>query len=256
MLQEKSAAFRELHKPGAPVVLGNIWDALGARAAEEAGFPAVATTSETVARSLGYEDFEAAPADEMLAAAARIAGAVSVPVTVDVESGYGLEPAELVARLVKIGAAGLNIEDTDYRADKLADPADQARRIAGIREAAEKIGVPLVINARTDVFLRAVTTGAAESSAVDEAVARGKEYLAAGADVVYPLLASEEQIIGSLVEQLGPINVLATPVAPSIERLAELGVTRVSLGPGLGRGYEGWLKEELTGLAAKAKALG
>ncbi|GAB3297884.1 isocitrate lyase/PEP mutase family protein [Parasphingorhabdus pacifica] len=254
MLQDKCTSFRQLHKQGAPLVLGNIWDVSGARAAEEAGFSAVATTSETVARSLGFDDHEGAPADEMLAAAARICGAVAVPATVDVESGYGLAAADLVARLVKMGAAGFNIEDSDHTADSLVSTADHARRLAKLREAAEEIDVPLVINARVDVFLQAAG-GTDQTTLVDEAVARGREYLAAGADCVYPLLASEEKVIGELVDKLGPINVLAKP-GVDLDRMAQLGVSRISLGPVLGRGYEAWLRDELTTLASKSTGLG
>lgn len=255
MLQDNCTSFRQLHKQSAPLVLGNIWDVAGARAAEAAGFPAVATTSETVARCLGFDDHEAAPADEMLAAAARICGAVTVPTTVDVEAGYGMAATELVKRLVKAGAAGFNIEDSDHTTDVLASTADQARRIAELREATEEIGAPLVINARIDVFLQAVP-GTDQATLVDEAMARGREYLAAGADCVYPLLASEEKVIGALVDQLGSVNVLSMPGAPGLERLVELGVARISLGPGLGRRYETWLREELTALASQSKAPG
>src|SRR3954451_7538997 len=130
-LQGRCEALRSLQRPGAPLLLPNAWDVATARAVVAAGFPVVATTSGGVAATLGYEDHEGAPADEMLAAAARIAGGVDVPVTVDAEAGYGMEPAELVAALRSAGAAGFNLEDTDYAAGGLRDPDRQAARAAG-----------------------------------------------------------------------------------------------------------------------------
>ena len=118
--------LRSLHRPGEPLLLPNAWDVATARAVAAAGFPVVATTSGGVAEALGYEDHESAPADEMLAAAARIARGVDVPVTVDAEAGYGMEPAELVTRLRSIGAAGCNLEDTDWAAGSLRDPDQHA----------------------------------------------------------------------------------------------------------------------------------
>src|ERR687897_3918829 len=120
-LQSRCDLLRSLHRPGAPLLLPNAWDVATARAVVAAGFPVVATTSGGVAAALGYEDHEAAPADEMLAAAARIAQGVEVPVTVDAEAGYGMEAAELVAALRNAGAAGFNLEDSDYRAGGLRD---------------------------------------------------------------------------------------------------------------------------------------
>src|SRR5215212_5110539 len=125
-LRSRCALLRLLHRPGAPLLLPNAWDVATARAVVAAGFPVVATTSGGVAATLGYEDHEGAPADEMLAAAARIARAVEVPVTVDAEAGYGMEPAELVAALRTVGAAGCNLEDTDHAAGSLRDPDAQA----------------------------------------------------------------------------------------------------------------------------------
>src|SRR5436305_2319221 len=145
-LQSQCDHLRSLHRPGVPLLLPNAWDVATAKAVVAAGFPVVATTSGGVAATLGYEDHEGAPADEMLAAAARIAGGVDVPVTVDAEAGYGMEPAELVAALRRIGAAGCNLEDTDYAAGSLRDPARHAEWLRAVREAASAGGYPLVIN--------------------------------------------------------------------------------------------------------------
>src|SRR6478752_10512904 len=151
-LQSQCDLLRSLHRPGAPLLLPNVWDVATARAVVAAGFPVVATTSAGVAATLGYEDQEGAPADEMLAAAARIARSVEVPVTVDAEAGYGMQPTELVAALHDAGAAGCNLEDTEWPAGSLRDPDQQAEWLTAVREAASRMGYPLVINARVDVF--------------------------------------------------------------------------------------------------------
>src|SRR6185437_12150367 len=152
-LETRCELLRSLHRPGTPLLLPNAWDAATARAVVAAGFPVVATTSGGVAGTLGYEDHHGAPADEMLAAAARIARSVDVPVTVDAEGGYGLEPAELVTALRAAGAAGCNLEDTDHAVGMLRDVDRHAAWLAAVRQAASRQGYPLVINARVDVFL-------------------------------------------------------------------------------------------------------
>src|SRR5437764_55277 len=159
-LERRCELLRSLHRPGAPLLLPNAWDVATARAIVAAGFPVVATTSAGVAAALGYEDHEGAPADEMLAAAARIARAVEVPVTVDAEAGYGMGPHELVAALRRAGAAGCNLEDTDHAAGTLRDPDRHAQWLTAVRQAASEDGYPLVINARVDVFLGPFLAGA------------------------------------------------------------------------------------------------
>src|SRR3954468_22534536 len=159
-LQSRCDLLRSLQRPGAPLLLPNAWDVATARAVVGAGFPVVATTSGGVAAALGYEDHEGAPADEMFAAAARIARGVEVPVTVDAEAGYGMEPAELVAALRGIGAAGCNLEDTDYAAGGLRDPDRHAEWLGAIREAASEAGYPLVIKRRVGGFLPSLLPGA------------------------------------------------------------------------------------------------
>src|SRR3954452_3958438 len=152
-LQRRCDELRSLHRPGAPLLLPNAWDVVTARAVVAAGFPVVATTSAGVAAALGYDDHEGAPGDEMLAAAARIARGIDVPVTVDAEAGYRMDPADLVAALQAAGAAGCNLEDTDHAAGRLRDPDRHAEWLAAVRRAASEAGYPLVINARVDVFL-------------------------------------------------------------------------------------------------------
>src|SRR5215213_3119388 len=182
-LQTQCDLLRSLHRPGAPLLLPNAWDVATASAVVAAGFPVVATTSWGVAGALGYEDHEGAPGDEMLAAAARIARAVEVPVTVDAEAGYGMEPAQLVAALQRLGAAGCNLEDTDHTAGSLRDPDRHAEWLSAVRQAASANGYPLVINARVDVFLGPFLVGAGPGSQdelVPEALRRANAYLDAG----------------------------------------------------------------------------
>ena len=215
-------------------MLPNAWDVASARAVVAAGFPVVATTSGGVADVLGYEDEERAPAAEMLAAAARIARSVDVPVTVDAESGYGLPPDELVDALLSAGVAGCNLEDSDHKAGGLTAPSHQADRLAAIRRAAADRAYGLVINARVDVFL--ADFGERHEEYLDDGINRARAYLDAGADCVYPIFLHNERAIARFTEAVaGPVNILALPQAPPISRLAELGVARVSYGSGIQR---------------------
>jgi 2-methylisocitrate lyase-like PEP mutase family enzyme len=215
------------------LVLPNAWDAASARVLEAAGFPAIATTSGGVANALGYEDHEGAPVEEMLAAAKRITGAISIPVTVDFEAGYGLSPREVVDRLIDIGAAGLNFEDSDHQAGGLVDAATQVERIAAIKEAGRAAGVDLVLNARVDVFIQ--RQGSFEAQ-VAEGLNRARLYHDAGADCIYPILLSDEAVIPQFVAAVGPINLNLRPGGPlSLQRAAALGVRRVSYATSLFR---------------------
>lgn len=227
--------MRALHVPGRPLLLPNAWDVPSAKAVAGAGYPVVATTSAGVAEALGYEDHEGAPADVMFAAARRIVEAVSVPVTVDSESGYGLAPDDLAAALEDVGAAGCNFEDTDHGRGALAESSRHAERIAAFREACARRDYPLVVNARVDVFLLE-RTGRPQRELLEEGLERARAYLEAGADCVYPILLRERDPIAAFVEAVdAPVNVLASPDAPAVPELAELGVARVSLGPYLYR---------------------
>ncbi|AQZ61967.1 Probable carboxyvinyl-carboxyphosphonate phosphorylmutase [[Actinomadura] parvosata subsp. kistnae] len=227
------AALRRLHVAGAPLVVPNAWDAASARMIEAAGFPAVATSSAAMAAVLGHDDGERAPVGEVLAAAARIVRAVRVPVTVDFERGYGLAPAELVERFAATGAAGLNLEDSHPASGDMIDITEQADFLSAVREAAVAQGADLVINARTDLFLR--RPGPAREQ-VAGTLARGARYLEAGADCVYPIGAADPEVIRALAEGLpGPVNVAYGNGGLSLARLAELGVARVSFGPALQR---------------------
>jgi 2-methylisocitrate lyase-like PEP mutase family enzyme len=231
-LESRCDLLRSLQRPGDPLLLPNAWDVATARAVVTAGFPVVATTSGGVAGVLGYEDHEGAPADEMLAAAARITMGVEVPVTVDAEAGYGLEPVELVAALQSMGAAGCNLEDSDYAAGTLRDPDQRAEWLQAVRDAATEQGYPLVINARVDVFLAGFLAGAGpgtQEELVPEALRRANAYLEAGADCVYPIALWEADALRIFMSEFsGPVNVTRLPPAPSLAELAGMGVARVS----------------------------
>jgi 2-methylisocitrate lyase-like PEP mutase family enzyme len=233
-LEGRCDLLRSLHRPGDPLLLPNAWDVATARAVVAAGHPVVATTSGGVAGTLGYEDHEGAPGDEMLAADARIVRSVDVPVTVDAEAGYGMEPAELVAALRDMGAAGCNLEDSDYAAGGLRDPDRHAAWLREVREAASEDGYGLVINARIDVFLGPFVAGAdpgTQEELVPEALRRANAYLEAGVDCVFPITLWEMDALRRFTSEVrGPVNVLRLPQAPSLAELAELGVVRVSWG--------------------------
>jgi 2-methylisocitrate lyase-like PEP mutase family enzyme len=232
-LPELATRLRRLHE-GPLFVLPNAWDAVSARVLGDAGFPAVATASAAVAAARGYPDNDSMAVRDAFDAVATIAGAVDVPVSADLEAGYGLEPAELVGRMLESGAVGLNLEDTDHHGSRpLLDAEERAEYITEIKRIGRASRVDLVVNARVDVFLREV--GAPETR-VEEAVRRGRLYRRAGADCVYPIWVQSDATIQMLVAELGaPVNVLVRPGTPSLARLAALGVARVTFGPGLQR---------------------
>ncbi len=230
-MTDPAATLRALHRPGTPLVLPNVWDAATARVVADAGFPAVATGSAAVAASLGYPDGEAAPADEMFATIGRIARAVAVPVTADVERGYGWPPDELVRQLAATGAVGCNIEDSDPGTGRLVDADEQADFLAAVRAAADRAGIDLVVNARVDTFHHGDGDPARRLA---EAVRRGRLYAAAGADCVYPILFADPAAIRTLVAGIpAPVNILYRPGTPSLADLTGTGVARISLGSGV-----------------------
>lgn len=243
-MTDLAAQFRALHRPGDPVVLPNVWDAASAKAVVDAGFPAVATGSAALVGALGYEDGEQAPVAEVLAAITRITRVVAVPVTADLERGYRLPPAELVARLAETGAVGCNLEDSEPTTGELVDPDAQADLLAGVRAAAREQGVDLVVNARVDSFLH----GAGEpAQRLDDALDRAARYLAAGADCVYPIFATDPEILRALVAGVdGPVNAMVRAGSPTPAELAALGIARVSYGPGVYRRTYGHLADVLT----------
>ena len=237
----KVDVFRALHRgrtPDDPLVLPGPWDAASARVFVEAGFPALATPSAGIAASLGHED-GSTPADEMFAAVARIARAVDVPVSADVEGGYGLAPKELVERLLEAGVVGCNLEDSD--GGVLKDPHEHAEWLAEVRYAA---GDRLFVNARVDTF-------SAGDGNPERAIERAALYVAAGVDCIYPIGAPADvlPLLRSGIQ--GPINVHGTldGRGPSPTELGELGATRITFGPGLQR----WAALALQGMAGQLR---
>jgi 2-methylisocitrate lyase-like PEP mutase family enzyme len=227
-LKARAEELRELHS-GEMLVLPNVWDVASAEIVVEAGFPVVATASNAIAAMLGYPDGEGAPWQEMFAAAGRVARTVSVPVTVDAEAGYGMQPRELVDRLLDIGAVGCNLEDTDHTAGGLVEAGAQADWLAAVRSAADDAGVPIVINARVDAFLPA--NGVPEPDRLAEAVRRGRLYREAGADCLYPVGVGDKDDVATLVAEIpGPVNGNSGG-SLDLATLRELGVARVSYGP-------------------------
>jgi 2-methylisocitrate lyase-like PEP mutase family enzyme len=246
-----SAQLRAMHAGPRPLILPNVWDPVSARAFAAAGFAALATSSSAVAATLGFRD-GATPAHEMFAAIARIARSVDVPVTADVENGYGLPPAELVRVLADRGVAGCNLEDSDPVSRTLVEPAQQADYLAAVRAEA---GLDLVINARVDVYVRGVADRD-EDSADDIAIGRANAYLAAGADCTYPILAPPSAL-ARLVERIGgPVNAMYVPGGPPLADLAALGVARITFGGGLHARAARAVQEMAAALAAETGALG
>lgn len=238
-MSTKAELFRSLHIPGTPVVLPNAWDATAAQVFVKAGFGALATSSVAIANSLGHKDGEDTPPDEMFAAVARISGAVDVPVSADIERGYGLGPDEIVTRLHEAGAVGCNLEDSDPATRELIDIDEQTAFIGGVTSAAAAAEVDLVVNARIDAHLR---EAGEEATRLDEAIRRGRAYLEAGAGCVYPISLIDSDGIKRFVDEVGaPVNVVYRPGSPSLTELGELGVARVTFGGGLHLAMQAWL---------------
>ncbi len=226
---EQAARFRALHDRKQLLLLPNAWDAGSARVFADLGFAAIATTSGGVAWSLGYADGERAPLAEVVAATQRIVRTTALPVSVDFETGFGDTPeavAASVRAIIGAGVAGINLEDGVHHV-KLREVDDAARRIAAAHAAAREAGVPIVINARVDVWM--LGSGTSEADRVAEAVRRARAYLAAGADCIYPIGLADRDTIAALVAAIdAPINVGARPGMPDLAELARLGVARVS----------------------------
>lgn len=227
---EKAEFFRSLHRGPEILVLPNAWDCSSARIFEQSGFPAIATTSAGIAFALGYSDGERIPQDLMLATVRRISSCVDVPVTADLEAGYG-DVAKTTAGLIAAGAVGLNLEDMDHDSRALAPIPAQIEKIAIIRRIAAGLGVKVVINARTDVYLAQIGEPATR---FEHACERLQAFIGAGADCVFLPDVADENTIRRVVETLKfPLNILAGANLPTIPRLHELGVARVSVGSGI-----------------------
>jgi len=227
---ERAATLLQLHRPGDPVILPTVWDAWSARLAAGAGFAALTVGSHPMADSIGKPDNEGMSFDDVLTRVAQITAAVDVPVSVDIESGYGQPATRLIEGLLGAGAVGLNIEDTVHSEGKRLRSADEHAELIGeLRSAADAAGVHVVINARTDLFLR--QDGEA-SDRVERALARLNQAAAAGADVLYPVGRHDPDTLRRLTAELElPVNAIALPDQDDPASFGPLGVARISFGP-------------------------
>ncbi len=235
--KDKAKVLLLLHTRGNILVLPNVWNPIGARILEKKGFPAVATASAAISASLGYQDGEKIQRATALDLIGRIARSVEVPVTADIETGYGesLSELEVTAQLVvESGAVGVNLEDGLEWGGGLRTIEEQCQRISAFRQSADRCGVHLVINARTDSFVSSSFTN--QEEAMEEAVKRAKAFSEAGADCFYPIGPGDEATVRLLRDRIPtPINILATPTAAPLSVMREIGVNRVSFGPYLFR---------------------
>jgi len=248
--RKKAEALRAMHSAPQLLLLANVWDVASARIVEECGFPALATSSAGVAFSQGYRDGEKIPPQQMIAAIGRIAAAIRVPLTADAEAGYGSEPedaARTAREVIEAGAVGMNLEDaTGDAVHPLAELSVQLEKIRAVRQASEQAGVPLVLNARTDVYLLEVGE---PGRRYDETLRRLAAFRDAGADCVFVPGLCDPPSIGRLVADLNcPLNILAVSGSPSVAQLAALGVKRISLGSGPMRATLGFLRRLATEL--------
>ncbi|MBF9194496.1 isocitrate lyase/PEP mutase family protein [Microvirga terrestris] len=230
----KAQKFKTLHVPGHPIILFNIWDAGTAKAVAASGAKALATGSWSVAAAHGFEDGEHMPFDLALANLERITAAMELPVTIDLESGYSVTPDGVgmtVARALEAGAIGCNLEDSARETGPLRTISEQAARLKGARHAADRLGIPAFLNARTDVFL--IAPADTHEGLVAEALERARAYADAGADGFFVPGLVNEALIARVVEGSSlPVNVMFNTAMPPAARLAELGVARISHGPG------------------------
>jgi 2-methylisocitrate lyase-like PEP mutase family enzyme len=229
-LAAKANTLLELHKPGDPVVLPTVWDAWSAALAVEAGFVALTVGSHPVADSIGKPDNEGMTFEDLLTRVAQITEKVDVPISVDIESGYGLPAEELISGLLRAGAVGLNIEDTVHsEGGRLRSSGEHAALVGALRKAADSAGVHVVVNARTDLILKQEGD---ESDRVDRAIARLKEAADAGADSLYPVGRHDDQTQRRLTSELPlPVNAIALPGQDDPASFGPLGVGRISFGP-------------------------
>ena len=231
--KEKADTLLSLHKGGDLLVLPNVWNPIGARILVAKGYPAVATASAALSASLGYEDGEKIRRSTLIEFLERIARSVDVPVTADIETGYGESLAELedtVRHVIDAGIVGINIEDSLSEGGSLRPVAQQCQRISTVRQIAARQNLHLVINARVDCFLSSSFPD--KTKAIDETVARAKAYLEAGADCIYPIGPGDEKTVRVLRDRiLAPLNILASSTAAPLSILRSIGINRVSFGP-------------------------
>jgi 2-methylisocitrate lyase-like PEP mutase family enzyme len=232
--QDKAKEFKALHHNGELLILPNIWDALGARMLEELGYRAIATASASVAFTHGYDDGEKIPMSDALARISQISKSVNLPVTADFESAYADNDTQLqknIEALLQTGAVGLNFEDYDRKTGSLYPVDIQCKRVGVIRTVADRAGIPLFINARTDVYLHGNLYNGEQR--LDETINRGKAYLDAGADCLFAPGMKAKEELSMLVHAVKlPVNIMAIPGIPDFDTLKDIGIARISLGPG------------------------
>ncbi|MFI2231101.1 isocitrate lyase/phosphoenolpyruvate mutase family protein [Nocardia testacea] len=229
-LPEKAAAFLELHRPGDPVILPTVWDAWSANLVQQAGFPALTVGSHPLADSVGKSDHEGMAFTDVLGRVREITSAVDIPVSVDLESGYGVEPVALIDGLLQAGAVGFNLEDTVHKeGGRLREPQEHADLVGRLRQAADDTDVHVVVNARTDLLL---TSSGGPAELVGPAVERLRLAAAAGADVLYPVGRYGPEVLRRLCAELPlPVNAVTLPEQGNKAYFAEAGAARVSFGP-------------------------
>jgi 2-methylisocitrate lyase-like PEP mutase family enzyme len=251
---EKSKIFLELHKNNQLLILPNIWDPIGARILESKGFPAAATSSSAISGMLGYRDGENINITSHLDIIRRIVNSVNIPVTADIEAGYAADLSSLkesISQFIETGISGINFEDSFSGERTLRPLKEQCDRIAVIRETADTMGIHLVINARIDCFL--IKDNKSEEERIDNTVKRAEAYIKAGADCVYPITAYKKETIINLRKRIdAPLNIFASPLAPSLKELQEIGINRVSFGAFIFRSY----LKKLEGIAEQLFNLG
>jgi len=237
--KEKAELFLKYHKDNEILILLNSWDAGSSKLIEAIGYKAIATTSMGVAASLGYPDCQIIKLPEMVGAITGIVNAVNVPVTCDIEAGYGKNLNEIIESLKKIiatGIVGINIEDSIDLKPELVDEMEFCERLSAIRSLSDSLGFHLVINARTDSFF---TSKGSQQQKLSESIRRGNKYREAGADCIFVQPVWEKGMISTLVKEINaPVNILCNPanssgLPPSVSELQDLGVARLSIGSGL-----------------------
>ena len=230
---DKARAFAAMHQPGNPLVIYNIWDAGSAKTIEAAGAPALATGSSPVATAMGYSDGQIIPLDIVLGLVARIVACISVPLSVDFEGGYATDAASITAntrRLIDTGAIGVNFEDQIIGGTGLHSIATQSARVAAVVAAGQATGVPLFVNARTDLFLKSPADQ--HPAHLPEAIERAQAYAKAGASGFFAPGLTDPALISALIATtMLPVNILISPSAPPEATLAALGAARLSHGP-------------------------
>ncbi|MEO9004457.1 MAG: isocitrate lyase/phosphoenolpyruvate mutase family protein [Ginsengibacter sp.] len=240
MLQEniqpsKGKVLHHLHHNGKLLVLPNVWESLGAAMLEDIGYPAIATASGATAFSNGYQDGEKIPFNDLIVILKRIVKSVHVPVTADIESGYATNNSQLadnIRKLIDIGIAGINFEDSHPYEQTLISIEQQCEKIFLIKKISNEMGTPLFVNARTDAYIKGNDLSGEEK--LSQTILRGKAYKDAGADGLYPIFLKDKNAISTIIKEVDlPVNILLLPGIPDFSELKEIGVARLSLGPGL-----------------------